>query len=80
VKCSYYYHLNLLDYKVASKSELYSYYMAAGKTIYLSYNVYRNDPSILYRVLNKKKRLDVKECETALFLRDTAFKLLRFKD
>jgi len=52
----------------------------AGGIIYLSYNVYRNDPSILYGVLDKKKRLNVKERETALLLRDTASKLLHFKD
>jgi len=80
VKCSHYRYLNLLDCKVASKSKLYSYYLVVGGTVYLSYNVYRNDPSVLYRVLNKKKRLNVKECKTALLLHNTAFKLLRFKD
>jgi len=80
VKYNYCYRLNLLDCKVASKSKLYSYYMVASRTVYLSYNVYRNDPSVLHRVLNKKKRLNAKECKTALLLHDTAFKLLRFKD
>jgi len=80
VKCSYYYYLNLLNCKVISKSKLYSYYIAVSKITYLSYNVYRNDPSVLRRVLDKKKRLNVKERKTALLFRDTAFKLLRFKD
>jgi len=80
VKCSRCRRLNLPDCKVASKSESCGYYVAVSGIIYLSYNVYGNDPSVLHRVLNKKKRLNAKECETALLLRDTAFKLLRFKD
>jgi len=80
VKCNYYYHLNLLDCKVASKSKLYGYYVTAGRTVYLSYNVYRNDLSILYRVLDEKKRLNIKECKTALLFYNMAFKLLHFKD
>jgi len=80
VKCSRYHYLNLLDCKVASKSKLCGYCVVAGGTVYLSYNVYRNDLSVLYRVLDEKKRLNVKECETTLLFRDTAFKLLRFKD
>ena len=80
VKCSYYYYLNLPDCKVASKSESYSYCITASKTVYLSYNIYGNDPSVLHRVLNEKKRLNAKEYKTALLLRDTASKLLRFKD
>jgi len=80
VKCSYCCHLNLLDCKVASKSELYSHYVVISKTVYLSYNVYGNDLSVLHRVLNEKKRLNTKERKTALLLRDTAFKLLRLKD
>jgi len=80
VKCSCYCCLNLLDCKVASKSELCGYCVVAGRTVYLSCNVYGNDLSVLRGVLDEKKRLDVKERETALFLRDTAFKLLRFKD
>ena len=80
VKCSRYYRLNLLDCKVISKSKLCSYYVVAGRTVYLSYNVYRNNLSILYRVLDKKKRFNVKEYKTALLLRDTAFKLLHLKD
>ena len=80
VKCSRYRHLNLLDCKVASKSKLCSYYIVASKTVYLSYNVYRNDPSVLYGVLDEKKRLNTKECETTLLLYNTAFKLLHLKD
>jgi len=80
VKCSCCCHLNLLDYKVASKSKLCGYYIVVSGTVYLFYNVYKNDPSVLYGVLDKKKRFNAKECETTLLLRDTAFKLLRFKD
>jgi len=58
---------------VASKSELCGYYVAAGGTIYLSYNVYGNNLSILYQVLDEKKRLNFKE-------RDTFVKLLHIKD
>jgi len=65
---------------VASKSELCGHYIIAGRTVYLSYNVYGNDLSVLYRVLNEKKRFNAKERETALLLHDTAFKLLRLKD
>jgi len=65
---------------VASKSESYNYYIVASKVIYLSYNVYRNDLSVLRGVLDEKKRLNAEERETALLLRDTAFKLLRLKD
>jgi len=65
---------------VASKSELYGYCVVAGGTVYLFYNVYKNDLSVLYGVLDKKKRLNVKERKTALLLCDTAFKLLRLKD
>jgi len=54
--------------------------MAANRTVYLFYNVYGNDPSILYRVLNEKKRLNTKERKTTLLLRNTAFKLLHLKD
>ena len=80
MKCSHYRRLNLLDCKVASKSKLYSYYVAAGGTVYLSYNVYGNDPSILRGVLDEKKHLNIKECKTALLLHNTAFKLLHLKD
>jgi len=80
VKCSRYYCLNLLDCKVVSKSKLYSYYIAVSRTVYLSYNVHGNDLSVLRRVLDEKKRLNAKECKTALFLHDMAFKLLRLKD
>ena len=52
----------------------------AGRTVYSSYNVYGNDPSVLRRFLDKKKRLNVKERETTLLLYNTAFKLLRLKD
>jgi len=65
---------------VASKSELCSHCIVANRTVYLSYNVYKNDPSVLHRVLDEKKRLNAKERETALLLRNTAFKLLCFKD
>jgi len=65
---------------VVSKSKLCSYYIVASKTVYLFYNVYGNNPSVLYKVLDKKKRLNVKECKTALLLHNTAFKLLHFKD
>ena len=65
---------------MVSKSELYGYCVAAGRTVYLSYNVYGNDLSVLRGVLDEKKYLDVKERETALLLCDTAFKLLRLKD
>ena len=80
VKCSRYHRLNLLDCKVASKSKLYSYYIVANRTVYLSYNVYGNDPSVLCGVLDEKKRLNTKECETTLLLYNTAFKLLHLKD
>jgi len=80
IKCSHYRYLNLPDCKVASKSKLYSYYIAASKIIYLSYNIYRNNLSVLRKVLDEKKRLNVKERETALFLYDTASKLLHLKD
>ena len=80
MKYSYYRYLNLLNCKVASKSKSYSYYIAAGKIAYLFYNVYGNDPSVLRRVLDKKKRLNVKERKTALLLYDITFKLLRLKD
>jgi len=80
VKCSRYYCLNLPDCKVASKSESCSYYIAASRITYLSYNVYGNDLSVLRRVLDKKKRLNAKERETAFLLHDTAFKLLHLKD
>ena len=80
IKCNYYHHLNLLDCKVASKSELCSYYIVVSKIVYLFYNVYKNDPSVLHKVLDKKKRLNVKECKITLLLHNTAFKLLHFKD
>jgi len=80
VKCNRYCCLNLLDYKVASKSELCSYYITVSRIIYLSYNIYRNDLSVLRKVLDEKKRFNAKECETALLLYNTASKLLRFKD
>jgi len=80
VKCSRYHHLNLPDCKVASKSKLYSYYIVAGGIIYLSYNVYGNNPFILHRVLNKKKHLNAKERKTTLLFYNIAFKLLRLKD
>jgi len=65
---------------VANKSKLYGYYIAASRTVYLSYNVYGNDSSILHGVLNEKKRLNAKERKTALLLRNIAFKLLHLKD
>jgi len=80
IKYNYYYRLNLPNYKVASKSKLYSHYIAANRTVYLSYNVHRNNPSVLYRVLDEKKRLNTKERKTTLLLHDTAFKLLHLKD
>jgi len=80
VKCSRYCYLDLPDCKVVSKSELYGYCIAAGGTVYLSYNIYGNDLSVLRKVLDEKKRLNAKERKTAFLLRDTAFKLLRFKD
>jgi len=80
VKCNRYHHLNLPDCKVASKSKLCSYCMVVSGIVYLSYNVYGNDLSVLYRVLDEKKRLNAKECETTLLLHDMASKLLRFKD
>ena len=80
VKYSRYRHLNLLDCKVASKSKLYGHCVAAGGTVYLSYNVHGNDLSVLYRVLDEKKRLNVKERKTTLLLYNTAFKLLHLKD
>jgi len=80
IKCNRYYYLNLPDCKVASKSKLYSYYVTASRIIYLSYNVYGNDLSVLYRVLNKKKHLNIKECKTTLLLHNTAFKFLHLKD
>jgi len=80
IKCNRYHHLNLLNCKVASKSKLCGHYIAAGGTVYLSYNVYGNDLSVLYKVLNEKKRFNLKECKTALLLCNTAFKLLHLKD
>jgi len=80
VKCSRYYHLNLLDCKVASKSKLYSYYVIISRVVYLSCNIYGNDLFILRGVLDEKKRLDAKECKTALLFCNTASKLLRLKD
>jgi len=80
VKCNRYYYLNLLDCKVASKSKSCSYYITVNRTVYLSYNVYGNDPFILYRVLDEKKCLNIKECKTALLLHDIASKLLYLKD
>jgi len=80
VKCSRYYCLNLPDCKVASKSKSCGHYIVASGIVYLSYNVYKNDLSILHRVLDEKKRLNTKECKTALLLYNTAFKLLRLKD
>ena len=80
VKCSYCCRLNLPDCKVASKSKSYSYYIVISKITYLSYNVYGNNLSVLYKVLDEKKRFNAKKRKTALFLRNTAFKLLHFKD
>jgi len=80
VKCSYYHYLNLLNCKVTSKSKLYSHCIVASKVIYLSYNVHRNDPSVLHRVLNKKKHLNAKERKTTLLLHNIASKLLHLKD
>ena len=80
VKCNRCRCLNLPDCKVASKSELYGYCVAAGKTAYLSCNVYGNDLSVLCGVLDEKKRFNVKERETALLFRNTVSKLLRLKD
>jgi len=80
IKCNRYHHLNLPDCKVASKSKSCGHCIVAGRTVYLSYNVYRNDLSVLRGVLDEKKHLNTKECETALLLCDTAFKLLHLKD
>jgi len=80
VKCSRCRRLNLPDCKVASKSKSCGHYIAAGRVAYLSYNVHGNDPSVLRKVLDEKKRLNAEECETALLLCDTASKLLRLKD
>jgi len=80
VKCSYCYHLDLLDCKIIIKSNSYSHYVTVRETIYSSYNVYSNDLSVLRRVLDKKKRLNTKERKTTLLLRNTTFKLLHFKD
>jgi len=80
VKCNRYRYLNLPDCKVASKSKSCSYYIMASKTAYLSYNVYRNDLSILRKVLDEKKRLNVKERKTAFLFRNITFKFLYLKD
>jgi len=80
VKYSRYRRLNLLDCKVTSKSKSYGYCVAAGKTAYLSYNVYGNNLSVLRGVLDKKKRFNAKERKTALLLHNIAFKLLYLKD
>jgi len=80
MKCSYCCYLNLPDCKVVSKSESCGYCVAAGGTVYLFYNVYRNDLSVLRGVLDEKKRFNAKECETALLFYDTAFKFLHLKD
>jgi len=65
---------------VTSKSNSYSHYIAARGTVYSFYNVYSNDLSVLYRVLDKKRRFNAKECETALLFHNTTFKLLHLKD
>ena len=65
---------------MASKSELCGYYVTVSGTVYLSYNVYGNDLSVLCGVLDKKKRFNIKERETALLFYNTAFKFLRLKD
>ena len=65
---------------MASKSKSCGYYVVVNGIIYLSYNVYSNNLSVLHRVLDEKKHLNVKECETALLLYNTAFKFLRLKD
>ena len=80
VKCSRYRHLNLLNYKVTSKSKSCNHCIIASKVIYLSYNVYGNDPSVLHGVLDEKKHLNAKECKTTLLLHNIAFKLLHLKD
>ena len=80
VKCNRYHHLNLPDCKVTSKSKSCSYCVVVNKTAYLFYNVYGNDPSVLCKILNKKKCFNVKERKTTLFFHDIAFKLLHFKD
>ena len=54
--------------------------MVASGTVYLFYNVYGNNPSVLRKVLDEKKHLNAKECETAFLLHNTAFKLLHLKD
>jgi len=65
---------------VTSKSNSYSYYIVIKRTVYSFYNVYSNDLSVLYRVLNKKRCFNIKECETALLFHNTTFKLLHLKD
>jgi len=65
---------------VASKSDFYNHCVTVKETAYSSYNVHGNNLSVLYGVLDKKKRLHAKERETALLFRNTAFKLLRLKD
>jgi len=54
--------------------------VVAGGTVYLSYNVYGNDLSVLCGVLDEKKRFNAKERETTLLFHDMAFKLLYLKD
>ena len=80
MKCSYYRYLDLLNCKVVSKSDSYSYYVIVKGTVYSSYNVYGNDLSILRRILNKKKHLNTKECKTTFLLHNTTSKLLYLKD
>ena len=80
VKCNRYRYLDLLDCKVASKSDSYGYYVAVRGIMYSSYNVHSNDLSILRKVLDEKKHLNIKEYKTNLLLHNTTSKLLHLKD
>jgi len=61
---SYYYYklfkLNL-SYKVASRNKLYRHCVKINSP---GCNVYGNNPSLLYKVLDEKKRLNVKKKDT----------------
>jgi len=58
-----------LSYKVVSRSELCRYCVKANNP---GCNVYSNDPFLLCKVLNEKKRLNIKK-------KDTLLKLLRLE-
>jgi len=54
-----------LSYKVTNRSNLYKYHVKVNNP---SYNIYSNDPFLLYKVLNEKKRLNAEKKDTLLKL------------